>query len=191
MKAIVGLGNPGARYKRTRHNLGWRVIETFGHRRGAGKARRVYHAHVSRVAFAGEEVLLVRPTTYMNLSGKAVLSVMAAKRIRPEELIIVADDIHLAVGQLRIRPGGSSGGHKGLASIIEVLGNARWPRLRIGVGEPPRGAEQTDYVLENPPAEEKKILDEAVERAADALELWLNEGIERCMSVYNSGKGIR
>ena len=191
MKVIVGLGNPGAEYAQTRHNLGWRAVESFIRRHGAGRSDRRYSAYVNEATFKGEPVLLVRPRTLMNRSGKSVLGAVSATGVAPEQLMVVADDIHLAAGRLRVRSSGSSGGHNGLASIIEALGGDGWPRIRIGVGEPPTGADQSDYVLSGAGSpEEKKALDEAVERAVDALETWLKEGIEVCMSMVNSGRVI-
>jgi len=128
------------------------------------------------------------PETFMNLSGKSVAGVMNVTRAKPEDLMIVADDVHLRVGHLRIRRAGSSGGHNGLAHIIQCLGTDQWPRLRIGVGQPPPRADQADYVLARPGSEDARLLDTAISDAADAAEMWIGEGIDRCMSAFN-GKG--
>ena len=186
MKIIIGLGNPGEQYENTRHNLGWRVIELLAKRHDAPRARRKYRSYAQTAKFGARHVLLLRPRTFVNLSGRAVASAVAAEKIRPEELIVVSDDIHLDVGCIRIRKRGSAGGHNGLASIVEYLGTQDWPRIRIGVGQPKNEREKKDYVLSEPAEEESHLLERSIEDAADALEMWATRGIEQCMNSFNS-----
>jgi len=186
MKIIVGLGNPGEEYRKTRHNIGWRVIESLAKRHDAPPPKRKYRSYVQTVRLGRRNVLLMRPRTFMNLSGRAVAAAVAATQIRPDELMVVSDDVHLDVGRIRIRKRGSPGGHNGLASIAEHLGTQDWPRMRIGIGQPRNAAEKKDYVLSEPTEEESVVLKQAIEDAADALEMWAAKGIEQCMNNFNT-----
>lgn len=184
MWMVVGLGNPGSRYRQTRHNVGFDVAERLAARLGARAWRDTPLASILTVQLEGEELVLVRPLTYMNESGRAVA------RLRPpqlplERLLVVADDIHLPVGTLRLRPSGSPGGHNGLRSVEAHLGTRAYPRLRIGVGEPPDPAYQVAYVLSRFGPRERQVLEVALERAVDAILCWARAGIGPAMSRYN------
>ena len=184
MWMVVGLGNPGSRYRQTRHNVGFEVAERLAARLGARAWRETPLASLVTVRLDGGELLLVRPLTYMNESGRAVA------RLRPpqlplDRLLVVVDDIPLPVGTLRLRAGGSAGGHNGLRSVEAHLRTQAYPRLRIGVGAPPDPAEQAAYVLGRFSAAERRLLEPALERAVDAILCWARDGIDRAMSRYN------
>ena len=178
------MGNPGERYRDTRHNLGYRVVESFSRLSGAGKT---FHLRRSCCAGAGgrsRRVLLAQPRTFMNLSGGAVAELMRRYHLGPGQLIVVYDDLDLPPGRLRLRSGGSSGGHRGVQSIIDTIGTADFLRLRIGIGRPP-DVDPSFYVLEVPPPHEEELLEAAVERAAEALGVLLEKGLEEAMNRFN------
>jgi PTH1 family peptidyl-tRNA hydrolase len=184
-RAVVGLGNPGERYRETRHNLGFRVVEALGRRLGAPPAGVECNARVAEPA-AGP--LLALPQTYMNRSGYALRCLVERHGFEPGEVLVVYDDVSLPLGRLRLRPGGSPGGHRGMESVVENLRTDRIPRLRLGcAGEDgtPAGEELVDYVLAPFRSEEREAAEEMVERAADACETWLREGIEAAMNRFN------
>ncbi len=183
MRLVVGLGNPGRRYRGTRHNVGWEVVDRLSARWGIGAFREEEEALVGRGEIAGVEVLLAKPLTYMNRSGEAVGGLVRRYGLQPQEVLVIYDDVDLPVGALRIRPRGSAGGHHGMASVLEVLGTQEVPRLRIGIGRP-RG-DAAAYVLSRFAPEERSRIAEAVERAADAVETLLREGIQRAMDRFN------
>jgi PTH1 family peptidyl-tRNA hydrolase len=229
MKAIVGLGNPGPRYRHTRHNVGWAVLDELAARWGAAKAmpEKRHHAAVVRASFGGEQVLLVKPQTFMNDSGKTVRSLVEKERLSPVDLLVIYDDIDLGAGRIRVRASGSSGGHNGMKSIQQHLsqvlkhraasghervdgalpdgsstptsatgagakadqptatGPPAFARIKIGLGRPPAGVDPIDYVLTTFTPDELAIVKAAIERAADAAECWLDEGIEVAMNRYN------
>jgi PTH1 family peptidyl-tRNA hydrolase len=189
MKAIVGLGNPGTRYKNTRHNAGWQVIDLLAARFGAGKPSKARHAQVQKASRNGEPLLLLKPLTYMNDSGKAVRALVEKDHLALEEVLVVYDDLDLAFGKLRLRAGGSSGGHNGIKSIQECVAGkpGDFPRIKIGIGRPPAGVDPIDHVLTTFTADEKHVITETVERAAVAVECWLEEGIEAAMNKFNGG----
>jgi PTH1 family peptidyl-tRNA hydrolase len=185
LKLIVGLGNPGREYSETRHNLGFQVVEELAHRyrvklRNDTKRR----ARVAKIGDIGDGVLVAQPTTFMNLSGWAVRDVASFHKVVPQDLLIVVDDADLPLGRLRIRAGGSAGGHNGLKSIIQELGTVEFPRLRIGVGR--QAGELKKHVLGRFDAEEKVQVGAAVERAADAAELFARENILAAMNRFNA-----
>lgn len=184
LRVVVGLGNPGARYRETRHNLGFRVVELLARRRSVELSRLECNA---LVAEAGG-ILLVLPQTYMNRSGYAVRCLAERHGFAPEDVLLVYDDVALPLGRLRLRQGGSPGGHRGVESVVENLRTDAVPRLRLGcAGEdgPPGGEELVDYVLSPFRPDEEKASAEMVERAADACEAWLDHGIEAAMNRYN------
>ncbi|HEU5315476.1 MAG TPA: aminoacyl-tRNA hydrolase [Chloroflexota bacterium] len=187
MRAIVGLGNPGSRYKSTRHNVGWHVVDRLAARWGAGKASKARHAEVAKAALDGESILLLKPLTYMNDSGKAVRALVEKDLLPLEHVLVVYDDLDLAFGKLRLRAGGSSGGHNGIKSIqLHVAGKpGDFPRIKVGIGRPPAGVDPVDHVLTTFAPVEKPIIEEAIERAADAVECWVQEGIEAAMNKFN------
>lgn len=188
VKMIVGLGNPGDRYANTRHNVGFWVIDRLAARLRIAVDEGMAHALVGRAHAEGEELLLVKPQTYMNDSGRAVRALLERFGLRPDEILIVYDDLALAPGTLRVRAKGSSGGHNGVKSVINYLGTEAFPRLRIGIGAVPEGVRGVDYVLGVPPKEEAALLQAAVEAACDAILTWVREGIERSMAQWN---GVR
>lgn len=184
VRLVVGLGNPGREYEGTRHNIGFEVIEELSSRFGIPVTKRQFEAVIGDGRHRGERLILARPMTYMNNSGNAVGAIGRMYRILPDELIVIADDISLPPGKLRLRLGGSCGGHNGLASIERSLGSRDYPRLRIGVGGAPNG-QMVGYVLGKFRADERVIVREAVGLAADAVELAISDGFERAMNRFN------
>lgn len=189
MKLIVGLGNPGARYQFTRHNLGFRVIDQLAEQLPVSGRKLECHAQTQSVRWRGHSLLLTQPLTYMNRSGEAVSALMRYYKIGAEDLIVIYDDLALPPGHLRARAKGSAGGHNGLQSIINYLGTDCFSRIRIGIGAAPEGWAGADYVLAPFTVEEKPLIEEAVRRAADAVLLWVEEGIDAVMRAYNTRSG--
>jgi PTH1 family peptidyl-tRNA hydrolase len=233
MRAIVGLGNPGARYRRTRHNAGWQVLDQLAVRWHGGKPEKARHAEVVRCVVDGEPVLLLKPLTFMNDSGKAVRALIEKDRLAPEEILVIYDDLDLQLGRVRLRAQGSSGGHGGIRSIqqhLAQLARARdrglwgkelgtravgsspgdtgqhdqnggqmragapavreyavpaFPRLKVGIGRPPAGVDPVDFVLTGFTPDELRLIEPAIERAADAAECWLREGTAAAMNRFN------
>ena len=187
MKLVVGLGNPGRTYEHTRHNAGWAVLDEFAKRRGA-EFRRSWRRPVqsTKTALDGAgALLLVKPLTFMNLSGDVLPGLMRPAGLDAKDLIVVADDINLPLGKLRIRAQGGAGGHNGLKSVIERLGTDGFVRVRVGVGEQEEGKSLKEHVLERMNSEERRRLAEAVARAADALECMLVHGVDSAMNQFN------
>jgi len=185
MKVIVGLGNPGARYAETRHNVGWRVAEQLAGRAGAGPWKEKFAARVTEVRRGGEKVVLAQPLTYMNRSGIAVRLLVDFWKVANTDLLVVMDDLALELGRIRLRSGGSDGGHNGLESVIAYLGSEAFPRLRVGIGPGPGADEQADFVLAPFTEAEQPVIAEAITRAADAAECWTTEGLEAAMNRFN------
>ena len=183
MKVIVGLGNPGPKYSKTRHNTGFRVVEELARRYSIEKEQSKFDAVLAHLRIGNEKVLLVKPLTFMNLSGQAVQPLIKWYKISLDDLMVVYDDMDLDIGVLRIRASGGSGGHKGMNSIHERLGTQGFPRLRLGIGRPVN--ETIDWVLGHFDEKENEIMQKAAAKAADALECWVKEGIERAMNQYN------
>ncbi len=186
-RLIVGLGNPGGRYVGTRHNVGFEVVELLAARAGVRLRRGRFRCVRAEARIADSRVVLIEPHTYMNLSGQGVRAALDYYRVPRAHLLVVCDDVHLPPGRLRLRRSGSAGGHNGLISIIESLGNQDFPRLRIGVGEPPPHMDQVAYVLCHFEREELAEIGAAVARAAEAVETWISAGIEEAMNRFNSG----
>jgi PTH1 family peptidyl-tRNA hydrolase len=182
---VVGLGNPGARYERTRHNAGFLVIDELAARtRAAGRHDR--DAWVAEATLGGEPVQLVKPLSFMNLSGEPVARLLAEQQAAPADLVVVVDDVALPLGRVRVRPQGSDGGHNGLRSLALSLGTDAFARVRIGVGvEPPPEMDLADFVLGEFRAEERPKLREVVGVAADAVECLLAEGAGPAMNRFN------
>lgn len=181
---VLGLGNPGAEYRDTRHNLGFLVVEELARRRRIALSREECSSRVAET----DGVLLAQPQTYMNRSGYAARCLVERYGLDAERVLVVIDDVALPLGRLRLRPGGSPGGHRGLESILETLQSDRVARLRLGVrsGEaPPAGDELVEFVLSPFAADERETVEEMVLRGADACEAWQREGAERAMSRYN------
>ena len=182
---VVGLGNPGRGYAKTRHNVGFMVLKELRKRWDFGTARRKFHSRVWTGRIGAAAVTLLAPQTYMNRSGLAVAEATSFTKAPPEAVLVVLDDLALPAGKLRARATGSAGGHKGLADVIRALGGADVPRLRIGIGRPPDEMDAVDYVLTKFRKDEEPVIAEAVARAADAVEEWVGEGIARVMDHYN------
>lgn len=189
MKLIVGLGNPGEKYAATRHNAGFMVVDRLAAGAGVAVEKKMFKSLVGYGQINGENVVLAKPHTFMNLSGEAVAALMNWFKLGTADLVIIYDDLDLPLGKVRIRPGGGSGGHKGMQSIIQVLGTKGFPRVRIGIGKPLEPCfEAADYVLSNFGPGEIKEVEEALNLAAEAVRCIVMDGVERAMNLYNSAK---
>jgi peptidyl-tRNA hydrolase, PTH1 family len=183
---IVGLGNPGAEYANTRHNAGFLVLERLAERwRAAWNFEKKFDARMARVTRGERQVWLCQPQTFMNLSGEAVGAVASFYRISPILVLVVTDDADLPLGQLRMRPGGSSGGHHGLESVEQHLATREYPRLRVGIGRRDETRQITGHVLGRFDSTESTVLDKVLAVATDQAECWLDNGIQKAMSLYN------
>ncbi len=182
---VVGLGNPGRRYSGTRHNVGFEVVARLADRWGAGLVGGRGEYLVASLRRGPHRVLLVQPTTFMNLSGQAVQGLMAFYRVETDHLLVVSDDVNLPLGTMRLRRGGSSGGHKGLDDVILRLGQDDFARLRVGVGNDRMPSDLTGFVTEPFATGERPIAEEIFGRAADAVEVWLEHGLEEAMNRFN------
>jgi PTH1 family peptidyl-tRNA hydrolase len=184
MKLIVGLGNPGAEYERTRHNVGWMVLDAFARKFRIGISRHEKNAMTGSGRVAGGSVMVAKPLTYMNLSGDSVRLLTNAYLESPQDLMVVYDDIDLPLGKLRIRPTGSAGTHNGMRSIIAELQNENFARLRVGIGSAGEGRLR-DYVLDEFAPDEQPAIDKAIARAVDALVLFCRGDLKRAMNEFN------
>lgn len=186
MYVIAGLGNPGAKYVNTRHNIGFMVIDELAGKNGISVTEKKHKALVGKGIVSGEKVLLVKPQTFMNLSGESIREIIDYYKIEEKsELIVISDDISLGVGALRIRKKGSAGGHNGLKNIILHLGHDEFQRIRLGVGEKPSGYDLADYVLGHFQEEEGALIAESVKQAAEAVEVMIAEGADKAMNEFN------
>lgn len=186
MYVIAGLGNPGREYENTRHNVGFDVIDALAEKYGIRVIDRKHKGLVGKGLVAGERVALLKPLTFMNLSGESIREVIDYYKIDPEaELIVICDDISLDPGQLRVRKKGSAGGHNGLKNIIAHLGTQNFQRIRMGVGNKPQGYDLADYVLGHFTQADRKIMDESVSLAVEAVETVLQDGPDAAMNRYN------
>lgn len=186
MYIIVGLGNPDRQYQNTRHNIGFDVIDVIASKNSITVGERKHKALIGKGFVGGQKVVLVKPQTYMNLSGESVREVIDFYKIdEKSELIVISDDVSLDVGQIRIRKKGSAGGHNGLKNIILHLGHDEFQRVKMGVGEKPEGYDLVDYVLGHFPKEEREIMDESAKHAADAIEVMITDGADAAMNLYN------
>jgi PTH1 family peptidyl-tRNA hydrolase len=186
MKIVVGLGNPGARYDGTRHNVGFAVVDYLAAGPGAGRAQGRFSAEVRELVEGGEKLLLVKPETFMNLSGRCVRQVLDFYQLPVAELLVVCDDINLPLGKLRVRAKGTHGGHNGLRDIQNHLGTTEYARLRIGVDAP--RDEAIDHVLSRFRPGERAVIDDAVALAARAVLVWAGQGVQACMNQFNADK---
>jgi PTH1 family peptidyl-tRNA hydrolase len=198
MRLVVGLGNPGNEFVATRHNIGWEALDELALRLG-WIGRRDEFNRLARAKFEGltldgtmsihsggtEKLLLLKPTTFMNLSGRSVQAAMAFYQLSPPDIMVVLDDLALPCGRLRIRKGGSSGGHNGLKDIERALGTSEYPRLRIGIDAPPPRVPGRDYVLGRFSDEQKPIVAQAVQKSAAAIARWIEKGIDSAMNEFN------
>lgn len=183
---IAGLGNPGKEYENTRHNVGFRCVDALAQAHHiAFEPKKRSHAKLADGTIAGQRVLLAKPQTYMNLSGSAVQGLMAFYKIPPQRLLVIFDDLDLPFGTLRIRHKGGSGGHRGLTDIIQRIGTQDFPRIRFGIARPPDRMDPAAYVLRPFDAEETAILQLAVARVIEAVDVWLINGLDEAMNLYN------
>ena len=192
MKIIVGLGNLGQKVRDTRHNMGYRVIEELARRYSIDREECKFDREdckfdsiIGHLRINGERILIVKPLTYMNLSGRAIQPLVRFYKQELSQLIVAYDDMDLEPGRIRLRPAGGSGGHKGMASIIERLGSEEFPRLRIGIGRPPQQWTVESWVLSKLRSDEQSLIDEAIQIGADALIEWVKSGIVQAMNKYN------
>ncbi|MEN6521042.1 MAG: aminoacyl-tRNA hydrolase [Armatimonadota bacterium] len=183
MKLIVGLGNPGRDYAGTRHNVGFEVLDVLAKRFHVRILRRMGRALIARAKVGESEVTFMKPQTFMNLSGEAVSNIARREKIEPSEILVVYDDMALPLGKIRIRPGGSAGGHNGMRSIISHLHTNDFPRVRVGIGS--ASGDAIDHVLSRFARAERQIAHEAILTAADAIEVIITEGLEPAMNRYN------
>jgi PTH1 family peptidyl-tRNA hydrolase len=184
MKVIVGLGNPGSRYDSTRHNVGFAVVDILASSPSAGRFQDKFDALIAELQEDGQRVLLVKPQTFMNLSGRAVREVMDYYKVEIADLLVVCDDINLPLGKLRIRARGTHGGHNGLRDIQNHLQTTEYARLRIGVDVPGEGA--VDHVLGRFRPSERPVIEDAIQLAAQAVGVWMHRGTAACMNQYNA-----
>jgi len=184
MKLIVGLGNPGRQYERTRHNLGFRVVDLLAARWNVPMAEGKFSGWWGRTTVAGEPAGLLKPATFVNCSGRAVAEAVRFYKVSLPDLLVIVDDLDLPVGRIRIKPKGSAGGHRGLEDIIGRLGSNEFARVRIGIDKPADG-DSVRYVLGEFAADEEPLIERAVARAADAADCWLREGLDAAMNKYN------
>ncbi|MFW6075741.1 MAG: aminoacyl-tRNA hydrolase [Chloroflexota bacterium] len=181
---IAGLGNPGLRYANTRHNIGFKVAEEIARRHPGGRERNRFDASIYEVVVGGRKLVVAKPLTMMNLSGRAIGPTARWYDIPNEQVLVIYDDLDLPFGRIRLRPSGGAGGHNGVASIIEHLGSPDFPRLRVGIGRPIRGS-TVDYVLSRFDSEEEAQLPDLVKRCADAAMAWRSNGIQSAMNEFN------
>jgi PTH1 family peptidyl-tRNA hydrolase len=199
MRLVVGLGNPGNEFVATRHNIGWEAVDELAVRLGwIGKKQefnRLAKSKFDGLVLDGslpvrsgdaEKLLLLKPTTYMNDSGRSVQSAMAFYQLSPADVLVVLDDLALPCGKIRIRPAGSAGGHNGLKDIERAVGTDQYPRLRIGIDPAPQNIPGRDYVLARFSEEQRRAVNPALDRAAAAILAWIEKGIEAAMNVYNA-----
>ena len=183
---VVGLGNPGAKYEHTRHNMGFLTVDLLAEQAGVKLNKVKFKSAYNIIPFAGAKCLVMKPQTYMNLSGESVGEAARFYKIPADHVVVISDDISLPVGKLRIRTGGSAGGHNGLKNIIQHLGTDQFPRIKVGVGAPGQaGYDVVDWVIGRPLGEDQKVLMEALDRAGDAAEVLISQGSDRAMNRFN------
>lgn len=190
MKIVVGLGNPGGKYAGTRHNVGFDVVDYLAQSPSVGPFRSQFHAQVAEATEGGEKVLLVKPDTFMNLSGRAVRAAVDFYKLPVTDVLVVCDDFNLPLGKLRARAKGSHGGQNGLRNVQEQLGTDGYARLRIGVGQPAPG-DAVDHVLSRFKPAERAAVEEAVASAARAVLVWVRDGLEACMNRVNGPEPVQ
>lgn len=184
---VVGLGNRGREFRNNRHNAGFMVVDALCRRWSVAPSRLHCRALVAATNIEGVRVVLAKPQTYMNLSGQAVMSLLKFYKVNLEQMLVIHDDIDLPLGTIRLRPSGGAGGQKGLVSIIQQLGTQQFPRLRVGVGRPPGQMDAAAYVLRDFGRSELDTLDRVLERAAQAAETFVTQGLQPAMNGYNGG----
>ena len=183
---VVGLGNPGAKYESTRHNMGFLAVDMLAEKEKFQFSKLRFKAWTATVELSGEKVLVMKPQTYMNLSGESVGEAARFFKVPPEHVLVISDDISLPTGKLRIRPSGSAGGHNGLKSIIQHLGSDQFPRIKVGVGSPQHADHDiVDWVIGKPMGEDQKILLQTLEKAAEAVSAVIAQGPQKAMNRFN------
>lgn len=185
MKLVVGLGNPGASYEGTRHNVGFEVVTELALKWHCDRPKSRFEANLIELIHQGEKVLLATPQTYMNVSGRCIQQIIKFFQVPLTDVLVICDDMNLKLGQLRLRASGSAGGQKGLLSILQVCGTESVPRLRIGIGRPPEKMDPSAYVLSKFRKDEISEIDTAIRAAASGVELWIKVGISAAMNVVN------
>ncbi|MCA9230238.1 MAG: aminoacyl-tRNA hydrolase [Planctomycetales bacterium] len=185
MKLVVGLGNPGKKYESTRHNVGFEVIQSLAKRHGASAGKSKFEGLLQECQIRGERTLLLMPLTFMNLSGRSVRQALDFYKLGLDDLVLVCDDFNLSLGSLRFRPEGSAGGQKGLADTIQQLASDQFARLRFGIGPVPEKWDPVDFVLGRFSTDESVLVELQINRACDAVETWIADGIDQAMNRYN------
>ncbi|PWU67831.1 aminoacyl-tRNA hydrolase [Gracilibacillus dipsosauri] len=185
MKCIVGLGNPGLKYRSTRHNIGFIVVDELLKRNNWTLSKNKFNGHYTMETLHNEKVLILEPQTYMNLSGESLKPLMDFYDLAPEDVVVIYDDLDLPLGKIRLRQTGGHGGHNGVRSIIDHLGTKKFNRIRFGIGRPVTPIPVIDYVLGNFQKEEQTTLEQAVDHAVNALEAWMTEPFPKVMNDYN------
>ena len=185
MKILVGLGNPGLRYRNTRHNIGFVVLSEIAKKYRVRIAKKSHRGLLGTGKAEGEKIIFFMPYTFMNLSGEAVSALLKAEKASPDDLLLICDDVDLCIGNMRLREKGSSGGHKGLKSIIEHIGTVDFPRLRIGIGRKEKPRDMVAFVLKPFNRDEKKALKNVIEDAKACVSMYIKEGPEKAMSEFN------
>ncbi|WAA12344.1 aminoacyl-tRNA hydrolase [Fervidibacillus halotolerans] len=185
MKLIVGLGNPGTKYEETKHNVGFKVIDELSNRFHLPLKKSKFRALMENGVIKGQKIILMKPLTYMNLSGEAIAPVMNYFDIPPSDLLVIYDEMDLPVGKIRLRYKGSAGGHNGVKSIIQHIGTEQFNRIRIGIDKPKLGISTVDHVLSTFRPSDRKIIEEMIQISADACEMWLQSPFIDVMNKYN------
>ena len=188
MKLVVGLGNPGKKYEQTRHNIGYEVIAGLAQSVASAPGRLKFEGQTQEGLIGSEKILLLMPHTFMNLSGRSVKQALDFYKMSPTDLLLVCDDFNLPLGTLRLRPGGSDGGQKGLADTVRQLGTDQFARLRLGIGPVPTEWDPADFVLGKFGSQDRKTVDEQIKRACDAVRLWVEQGTLAAMNRFNGGR---
>ncbi len=188
MKVVVGLGNPGLEYENTRHNSGFIAIDNISKKMQIEVNKKKFNALVGEGNYNGEKLILVKPQTYMNLSGESVKQIVDFYKLNLSDLIVIYDDIDLKLGNIRIKPSGSPGTHNGMRNITSLLGSEEFIRVRIGIGKPPEYITLMDYVLMKFSKEEKEIIEKTADTVYNALEVIINQGVKNAMNLYNGNK---
>jgi PTH1 family peptidyl-tRNA hydrolase len=192
VKVIAGLGNPGSEYEHTRHNIGFEVIDQLAARFSTKLTKTKFHALFAKTVICGEDVLLVKPLTYMNASGEAVGPLLGFYKLTADNLLVIQDDMDLPVGRIRLRQRGSAGGHNGIKSLIHHLHTEDFARIKVGIGHPERSRRAVvNYVLNGFSGEEKEWIAASIERAADAAADWVDTPFQQLMNKYNANNGTR
>lgn len=184
-RALVGLGNPGSRYQDTRHNVGFMVLDLLRKRWNSPAWKTKGNMEFSAERRGDDQIHLIKPQTFMNLSGKALIDLRRQNQVEPTDILCIVDEFALKLGQLRLRAEGSAGGHNGLKSLIAELGTQQFPRLRLGIGPVPEQWDPADFVLGKFQKDEGEALEQMLERAADCVEAWLDHGLQKAMAKFN------